>query len=166
MYTFGDSVDEYVPLNMGAGRIFSEKGQKRIFQGQWCMRRGCWGAKRNPNVLIYWNPAKSLKIWAKMSPNVVWLQKMVPNVCRKTHESIFSRSHPKKGPLWEKIYWQKSHKTFGKFGVLRATILRTPKNFPAPTLMSRDWPKIYLQEGPKVTKFHFHHSKQRKQLFL
>jgi len=59
----------------------------------------------------------------------------------------------------------KSHKTFGKFGGLRATILRTPKNFLAPTLMSRDWPKICLQEGPKVAKFHFHHSKQRKQLF-
>jgi len=92
---------------------------------------------------------------------------MVPSVCRKTHESFFSRSHLKKGSLWEKIYWKKSHKTFGKFGGLRATILRTPQNFPVPTtLMSRDWPKICLQEGPKEAKFHFHHSKQRKQLFL
>jgi len=54
----------------------------------------------------------------------------------------------------------------GKFGGLRAKIHRTPKNLPAPTFMSRGWPKIILQKGPKVVKLHFHHSKVRKQLFL
>jgi len=46
--------------------------------------------------------AKSLKIWAKslkvrvkMAPNVS-LQKMAPNLCRKTHEDLFWRSHQKK----------------------------------------------------------------------
>jgi len=160
MYPFGVSVDEHVPLNMGARRIFSDKGQNWIFQGQCsCRRRGAGGESATQ---MFW----FIEIRAKMSPNVAWLQKMMPNVCRKTHESFFSRSHPKKGSLWEKICWQKSHKTFGKFGGLRATILRTPKKFPAPSLMSRDWPKISLQEEPKAEKFYFHHSKQRKQLFL
>jgi len=53
--------------------------------------------------------AKSLKIQAKMAPNV----------CIKTHENLFWRSHQKKSSwsLWEKICRQKSHKNFsGKFG--------------------------------------------------
>jgi len=43
MYPFGISVDEHVPLNMGAGKNSPEKGQKWIFHGQWCRRRGCRG---------------------------------------------------------------------------------------------------------------------------
>jgi len=35
----------------------------------------------------------------------------------------------------------------GKFGGLRAKILRTGQNLPAPTLMSRGCPKIFLQRG-------------------
>jgi len=36
--------------------------------------------------------------------------------------------------LWEKIYRQKSNKNLlGNFGKVRANILRTPKNFLAPT---------------------------------
>jgi len=144
---------------MGVGRIFSDKGQKWIFQGQWCRSQGCWGSKRNPNVLIYWNPGKNVTQRCLTSKNGA--QRLQKNTW-----ILFLRSHPKKCSLWEKIYWQKSQKTFVKFGGLRATILRAPKNFPASTLMSRDWPKICLQEGPKVAKFHFHHSKQRKRLFL
>jgi len=53
----------------------------------------------------------------------------------------------------------------GKFVRLRGKILRTPENLPAPTLMSRGWPKIFLQRGQKMAKFNFHHSKLRKQLF-
>jgi len=40
--------------------------------------------------------AKSLKIRAKMAPNVVCLQTMAPNVCRKTHEDLFLEVTPKR----------------------------------------------------------------------
>jgi len=53
---------------------------------------------------------KTLKIRAQMAPNVVLLQEMAPNVCRKTHEDLFLEVTPKNGPLWEKSCWQKSHK--------------------------------------------------------
>jgi len=33
--------------------------------------------------------AKSLKIRKKIAPNVVWLQKMAPTVCKKSHEDFF-----------------------------------------------------------------------------
>jgi len=42
--------------------------------------------------------AKSLKIWAKsgkMAPNVVWFQKMAPNLVRKNIKTFFWRSHQK-----------------------------------------------------------------------
>ena len=39
--------------------------------------------------------------------------------------------------LWEKICEQKAHKSFsGKFGEIRAKILCTPKNLPAPSPMT------------------------------
>jgi len=54
----------------------------------------------------------SLKIRAKIASNVVWLQKMAPNVYRKTHEDLFFwGGHIKKRSLWylwEKICRQKS----------------------------------------------------------
>jgi len=40
--------------------------------------------------------ARSLKIWAKMAPNVVWIHKNEPNVCRRTHEEYFCEGHTKK----------------------------------------------------------------------
>jgi len=43
----------------------------------------------------------------------------------------------------------------GTFGGLRVKILRTPKNLPAPTVMPRGWPKIYLQGGQKWQNFIF-----------
>jgi len=74
-----------------------------------------------------------------MAPNAVRLQKMTPNICRKTHEdllTLFWRSHQKKR-LWEKPCRQKSHENVsGKFGEIRAKILRTPKTLPASTPMS------------------------------
>jgi len=63
--------------------------------------------------------------------NVVWLQKMAPDFCRKTQLKTFFGGHTKNKyscSLWEKIYGQKAHKNFsGKFGEIRAKILRTPK---------------------------------------
>ena len=35
----------------------------------------------------------SLKIRVEMAPNLAWLQKMAPEVCRKSHEDPFRRSH-------------------------------------------------------------------------
>jgi len=37
--------------------------------------------------------ATALKIRVKMVPNFAWLQKTAPNVCSKTHEDLFWRSH-------------------------------------------------------------------------
>jgi len=82
----------------------------------------------------------------------------------------FFGRHTKKGSLWEKFFGQKqgylelqiflgkSHiKLSGKFGGLRVKIVCMPKNLLASTLMPRVWPKIFLQGGPRVAKFHFHH---------
>jgi len=91
---------------------------------------------------------------------------MVLNNCRKTHESFFWRSHQKLSFMGENLLAKVTQNFLGKFGGHRAKILRTPKNLPAPTFMSRGWPKIVLQKGPKVAKLHFHHSKVRKQLFV
>jgi len=66
--------------------------------------------------------ATSLKIWAKMTPNV----------CRKTNEDLFLEVTPKKRilwSLWEEICRQMSQIAFsGKFGEFRTKILGTLKN--------------------------------------
>jgi len=70
-------------------------------------------------------------------PNVVWLQKMVPNVCR-TNDDLLFEGHTKRSSwyLWDKSYRQKSQNSFsGKFGEIRAKILRTPKYLLAPPPM-------------------------------
>jgi len=78
---------------------------------------------------------------------------MVPNVCKKTHKSFFWRSHQKR-VLYGRKFVGKSHtKLFGQVGGLRAKILRMPKNLPAPTGVSRGWPKIYLQGGQEWQNF-------------
>jgi len=40
---------------------------------------------------------KSPKTLAEMTPNVLWLQKIASNICRKTNEERFFGSHTKKG---------------------------------------------------------------------
>jgi len=55
------------------------------------------GCKRTPKSFdLLKIRAKSLKIWAKMVPNVVRLQNMAPNVFRKTSEDHIFESHTKK----------------------------------------------------------------------
>jgi len=49
------------------------------------LEMGCRDCKRAPKSFDL------LKIWAKMAPNVIWLQKMAPKVCIKTHEDLFWR---------------------------------------------------------------------------
>jgi len=60
--------------------------------------------------------ANSLKTWTKMAPNVLWVEEMAPN-------TVFMRNYSHK--KWPKI-------VSGKFGEIRAKILCTPKNLPAP----------------------------------
>jgi len=62
----------------------------------WCKRRGCrdWECKHTPKVLIWWKSfnirAKSLKtctnsvkVWAKMAPNIFWFEKTGAQFSRK-----------------------------------------------------------------------------------
>jgi len=73
--------------------------------------------------------AKSLKIWAKMAPNVLRLQKMAPNVCRKTSEDHVWISHHKTvAKSCATTYW-------AGFGKIWAKIFCTPKTLLAPTPM-------------------------------
>ena len=119
----------------------------RYVQGshQWCWRWGCKWCKCNTKSFDLLNIrakslkilAKSLKIWkkflkiwtsslktqAKMAPNVIWIQKMAPNVCRKTHEDLFSKTYIKKDfhdPCGSKYVGNSRTKTyrarFWKFG--------------------------------------------------
>ena len=53
--------------------------------------------------------------------------------------------------LWEKICRQKSNKNFSaKFGEIRAKILRTPKNLPAPTRISQVSEDFSIQPLSKI----------------
>jgi len=124
---------------------------------QWCRRRGCRGYKRTPkcvDLLKIWekflkiwakplkNSVKSLKIRAKMAPDVAWLQKMAPNICRKAQlRPLFSRSHQKQVFIFfvgENLWATGAQKLFGQVWGNSGKILRTPKNLPAPT------PKLYI----------------------
>ena len=72
-----------------------------------------------------------------MAPNVLWIQTMASNPCRKTQLKLFFGGHTKNRSscsLWEKICGQKAHKNFsGKFGEIREKIHPTLENLPAPT---------------------------------
>ena len=83
-----------------------------------------------------------LKILVQMAPNVAWLQKMAPKVCKKTHEDLFCRWHREKFFIifWGKICWQKLHKNvFGQvWGNTDKKILHTHQNLPARAPMKRN----------------------------
>jgi len=68
-------------------------------------------------------------------------ENMAANILRKTHLGPFLGGLTKNRSscsLWENICGQQAHKSFsGKFEEIRAKILRTPKNLPAPTLMPK-----------------------------
>ena len=118
----------------------------------WCRRCGCKRILKSFDLVKYL--LKSLKIWAKsvetfatflkiwansfkiqskMAPNMLWFEKMAP----KSHVIdillFFFWGDPKYGlhaihKKWLKIF-------SGKFGIIRAKIVRTAKNLPAPTPM-------------------------------
>jgi len=105
---------------------------------QWCRRRGCRGCKLTPNNFVLSkirgkflkNLGKIPENPGKMAPNVVWLQKMAPKVCKKSHEDFFGvtsqlflRGHTKirpSWPLWENFIGKSCTNTFqaslGKYG--------------------------------------------------
>jgi len=131
------------------------------------------GRKHTPKsfyLLKIW--AKSLKIWAKMAPNLVWFHKMQKNTWRPffiPRSSLKREVIPKKGlhDLWGKKFVGKVAQNFsGKFGI-RAKIFRTPKNLPAPT------PVVLTMQLPQhstcKSKHHFTYTsvpdpRERKQL--
>ena len=103
--------------------------------GQWCRTQGLKGCnKRTPKfwllrILSLWKSlkilAKYLKIWAKMAPNVVWLQIRYPTFAEK--QDHFWRSHQKNGR-------QNLHDNFfSTFEKIWAKILCTTKNSLAAT---------------------------------
>ena len=61
-----------------------------VFEVGW---RRCKRTPKRFDLLKTW--ALSLNIRVKMAPNLAWLQKMAPKVCRKTHENLFWRLHQK-----------------------------------------------------------------------
>ena len=75
-----------------------------------------------------------------MVPNVVLFHKMAPKFVEKHRKTLFSGGQTKRGfhdLCGRKFAGKCSTKTFsGKFGGIRAKILRTPANLPAPTPMS------------------------------
>ena len=100
------------------------------YEKQWCLLE--LGVRRTPksfDLLKIW--ATFLKIRLNMAPNLAWLQKMAPKVCRKSHEG----GHTKKGlhDLRGREFVGKSctKKFSWKFGEIRAKILRHTQHFPS-----------------------------------
>jgi len=139
---------------------------------QWCKRTGAGGTRapqkfwfdENPRKIpenpgkIHGNLSKICENLRKVTENlgklsettgkngaqVLWFEKMVPNVFRITWRPIWRSSQ--KQLLWEKLFPLKVAQNFWrKFGEIRAKILRTPKNLPAPT------PMILVHEQIEIT---------------
>jgi len=102
---------------------------------QWCRRQG---ASAPLKVLICWNFALNpWKSWQKWHPTLFDFIKWRPTFAEKHKKTVF-RGHPKKGlhDLWGKRFVGKVAQNFsGTFGKIRAKILHTPTNLPAPTPM-------------------------------
>jgi len=154
MYPFSISVGEHVPLNIGTGRIFSDKSQKWIFQRQGYSGWGCRG-KVHPKCFDLLksgqNPRQSRQKW---HPTLFDFKKWCATFAKNTL-TLFLEVTPKR-VLHGRKFVSKSHtKLFGQVGRLWAKILRMLKNLPARTVMSRGWPKIYLQRSQKWQNFIF-----------
>ena len=105
-----------VPSTTPAHNVFCYSAVVHILT-HWCGRRGCKHTPKSFDLVEFLaksfkSRAKSLKtftnsvkVWAKMAPNIVWFEK----TCAQF---------------------------LGKFVRIRAKIIRTPKNLPAPTPMS------------------------------
>ena len=90
------------------------------YEKQWCCRWGCKHTHKSFDLLKIW--PTSLKIGAKMAPNVAWLQKMTPNISKRIRADILWRSHQKvhNDPCRKEFVGKSCTKTFlgclGKFG--------------------------------------------------
>jgi len=80
---------------------------------------------------------------------------MVPNVCRKTHESLYWRSHQKRVLYGKKIIGKSRTKLSASLGDFRQQSFARPKFFLLLHLCPRGWPKICLQGGQKWQNFIF-----------
>jgi len=80
---------------MDRQNVTLEKKHTFMLQGIRWYRK--WGWTHTPKSFdLSKIRAKSLKIWAKMTANVAWFQKMAPIIFRKTHEDLFLDVIPKK----------------------------------------------------------------------
>ena len=93
---------------------------------------GAGVASASPKVWFAENLGKVLKISVKMAPNIVWLKKVTPKVCIKTHENLFLEVTPKRGlhDLCGRKFVGKSctKKLFRKVWGNSVKILSMPKN--------------------------------------
>jgi len=92
---------------------------------------GGWRCKRTPKSFdLLKILATTLIIRVKIVPNVAWIQKTAPKVCRKTYEDLFWRSHQKRSwwSLWIKFVEKSCTKPFsGKFGKFGQKSFANPK---------------------------------------
>ena len=114
---------------------------RKFCANQWCRRRG---ASTPIKVLICWNSEQNLwisgqnlwKSWQKWRPTLFDF-KWRRTFAEKHKKTVFG-GHPKWGlhDLWGTRFVGKVAQNFSsKFWKIRAKILRTPTNFPAPTPM-------------------------------
>ena len=140
---------------------------------QWCRGWGCMDFKRTtksfdlPKIraesLIVWekplkNWTKFLKIPAKMTPNLVWFEKMAPIVCRKTRKFMktwrpFLEVTPKHYLCLRKFVRKSRTKTYwrivAKFG---QKSFAHPQNLPAPTPVYAPFRKGFTRDFAKLEK--------------
>ena len=158
VYPFSISVDEHVPLKMGAGRIFFRQGPKVGFPGTMVQEVGVQGWKRTPKSFDL------LKSGQKWRPTLFEFKKWCPT-CAEKHMNPFLEATPKR-VLYGRKFVSKSHTKL--FGQVWGTSGKNPSHaqkFACSYTYVQGLPKNIFARGLKVAKFHFHHSKLRKQLF-
>jgi len=125
------------------------------------------GASAPQNIWFVDNPGKTPENLSKipenpgkMAPNVVWLQKMTPNVCRKTHEDLKTlfAGHTKKRSS-RSLRKSRTKQLFGQVREIRINILRIPKiylllhllilllAFPTTYVAGQGFPKYCIRVG-------------------
>ena len=90
--------------------------------------------------------ANTLKIRAKMAPNLLWFEKNGAQSGQNDMKTFFLLEVIPKWSSWKsvRVFAQNvAQNYFSKFGKIRAKILCTPKNLPAPTPMTYDISKWF-----------------------
>jgi len=107
----------------------------KVMLSHWCRRWGCRGWRRTTKILIWWKTRKIRRNLCKISEN---LHKILENLSELSENmsKLWLQWRPKS---YEELFLEVTF--FGFFygqvwvGRIRAKILRTPKNLPAPTPM-------------------------------